>query len=106
MRLCGYKKLFILRQGSVVSLHIVHFSQNKTLSDNEEKSVSLFPATTQSSWPGMGRGGAVAACRVGAGSDSSGASGQGLVGWQGWKVGEGDRQRSDWKGCWEPHLLG
>lgn len=41
-----------------MSLHIVHFSQNKTLSDNEGKSVSLFPATTQSSWPGVGRGGA------------------------------------------------
>ena len=94
MRLCGYKKLFILRQGSVVSLHIVHFSRNKTLSDNEGKSVSLFPATTQSSWPGVGCGGAAAACRAGAGSDSSGASEQGLVGWQGWQVGEGDRDRT------------
>lgn len=65
MRLCGYKKLFILRQGSVVSLHIVHFSQNKTLSDNEGKSISLFPATTQSSPPGVGCGGAVAAGRLG-----------------------------------------
>ena len=77
-----------------MSLHIVHFSRNKTLSDNEGKSVSLFPATTQSSWPAVGCGGAAAACRAGAGSDSSEPSGQGLVGWQGWKVGEGDRDRT------------
>lgn len=48
-----------------MSLHIVHFSQNKTLSDNEGKSVSLFPATTQSSWPGVGRGAAGAGGRLG-----------------------------------------
>lgn len=30
----------------------------------------------------------------GPGSESSGASGKGLLGWQGWKVGEGDRNRT------------
>ena len=72
-----------------MSLHIVHFSRNNTLSANEGKSVSLFPATMQSSWPGVGRGGAGPL-----GSDISSASGEGLLGWQGWKVGEGDRNRT------------
>lgn len=61
-----------LPQGSVVSLHIVHFSQNKTLSDNEGKSVSLFPShhTVKLAWRGAGSRGRRQV--RGAGSESSG----------------------------------